>query len=152
MICFRCGSQVEDTATECANCGQDLGAPRRVTRTVTSFRALELRRKRASSVGDDRPYAVNDWIGNRYEISDLLGRGALGVVYRAVERETGLDVALKAMHPALFANDLESQEFVDSFRRLGGHDAPDILRVVPVRDEERLLARSRFVPGVSLEK
>ena len=41
---------------------------------------------------------------------------------------------------------------MDSFRRLGGHDAPDVLRVVPIRDQDRLLARSRFVTGLSLRK
>ena len=81
MICFRCGSEVADTSVKCSNCGQALGAPRRVTRTITSFRAIELRRQRASELTAARPYAVGDWIDERYEILDLVGQGPLGLVY-----------------------------------------------------------------------
>ena len=152
MICFRCGSQVEDKATQCGNCGQDLGTPRKVTRTIASFKAIELRRQRAADGQGERPFGVGDWIDDRYVILDLVGTGPLGLVYRAREQETGLDVALKAIHPTLLPTPQAAQEFVDAFRRLGGHDAPDVLRVVPVRAQDRVLARSRFISGLSLRK
>ncbi|MGC6417229.1 MAG: protein kinase domain-containing protein [Bradymonadia bacterium] len=152
MICFRCGSQVEDKATQCGNCGQDLGTPRKVTRTIASFKAIELRRQRAADGQGERPFGVGDWIDDRYVILDLVGTGPLGLVYRAREQETGLDVALKAIHPTLLPTPQATQEFVDAFRRLGGHDAPDVLRVVPVRAQDRVLARSRFISGLSLRK
>gem|GEM_PF-2012410 len=152
MICFRCGSKVADNAAVCTNCGQNLGTPRRVTRTITSFKAIEMRRKRASETLSERPYAVGDWIDERYVILDLVGSGPIGLVYRAREQETGLDVALKAIRPNLLSEPQAVQDFLDSFRRLGGHDAPDVLRVVPLRDQERVLARSRFITGLSLRK
>ncbi|MEE2755792.1 MAG: SUMF1/EgtB/PvdO family nonheme iron enzyme [Myxococcota bacterium] len=152
MICFRCGSKVIGNAAVCTNCGQNLGTPRRVTRTITSFKAIEMRRKRASETLSERPYAVGDWIDERYVILDLVGSGPIGLVYRAREQETGLDVALKAIRPELLGEPQLIQDFLDSFRRLGGHDAPDVLRVVPLRDQERVLARSRFITGLSLRK
>ncbi len=53
-----------------------------------------MRRQRASELAPERPYAVGDWIDERYEILDLVGQGPLGLIYRAREQETGLDVAL----------------------------------------------------------
>ena len=59
-----------------------------------------------------------------YEIEEEIGRGAMGVVYRARQRSLGREVALKVL-PDAFASD---ERFVARFRR------------------EATLA-SRFVPG-----
>ena len=43
-------------------------------------------------------------VGNRYELLNVLGKGGHGVVYRARDRETGADVAIKFLHDT-FAED-----------------------------------------------
>jgi hypothetical protein len=40
-------------------------------------------------------------IADRYEVRDEVGRGAMGVVYRAFDRQRGADIALKVLHPPL---------------------------------------------------
>ncbi len=129
-----------------------MGATRKVRRTVTAFRALDLRRQRAQELSEGQGYSVGDSIDGRYEILDVVGRGPLGTVYRASEAETGLVVALKAIHPQVASADADGETFADAFARIGRHDSPDVLRVIPLRDGERLLVRSRFITGLSLRK
>jgi serine/threonine protein kinase len=52
-----------------------------------------------------------DVFEDRFEILEQLGSGAMGVVYRATDRETGVDVALKLMHPALSEDEKALRRF-----------------------------------------
>jgi serine/threonine-protein kinase len=47
-----------------------------------------------------------------YEIVEELGRGGMGVVYRALRPSDGLDVAIKTIHPAVVAGEREVQRFL----------------------------------------
>ncbi len=51
------------------------------------------------------PLAAGVLIDGRFEVVSLLGRGAVGEVYRARDRRRGKDVALKLLSKALAAND-----------------------------------------------
>ena len=50
-----------------------------------------------------------------YEVIDEIGRGGMAIVYRAIERESGREVAIKVL-PAQFAFD---ESFVERFQREG---------------------------------
>jgi serine/threonine protein kinase len=41
-----------------------------------------------------------DVAGGRYELGPELGRGGMGTVYRARDRQTGVDVAVKVLRVA----------------------------------------------------
>ncbi len=45
--------------------------------------------------------AVGDTFARNFEVLDVLGTGSMGVVYRALQKSSGDQVALKLMHPVL---------------------------------------------------
>ncbi len=93
---------------------------------------------RANSLSDaalDRLRAVldePDLSGTRYELRESLGRGGMGTVWRAFDRELARDVALKVLdEPCPEAAAAVSQRLLDEARVLARLEHPGI---VPVHD------------------
>jgi eukaryotic-like serine/threonine-protein kinase len=57
-------------------------------------------------------------LGRRYKVQSVLGAGAYGCVYLAVDRHRKQQVAVKALDPALTDNAPEVQRFLDDYRAL----------------------------------
>lgn len=66
-------------------------------------------------------------IADRFELSDRAGVGAMGAVYRAIDRESGLPVAVKLMHPG---NESRIQRFMLEARVLAKLRHPGIVRYI----------------------
>ena len=78
IICPQCHSVNEAQNTRCATCGAALGS---------------------EAVSDHDPY-VGRLLADRFELASRVGSGELGVVYRGVDKTTGLEVAVKILlHP-----------------------------------------------------
>ncbi|MGK0361626.1 MAG: serine/threonine protein kinase [Bradymonadia bacterium] len=154
MICFRCGSEVPDDSPQCPNCGQRFGNNRRkFTATTTSFRALEKRRARAARATDELPFVVGDVINGRYEIRDLIGRGPLGVIYRVLDQEIELDVALKVMHAEVLPDDTARANFADSVRRMRKLSQQNIVRLYEHDEAKgRAFYTMQLLEGLTLRK
>jgi serine/threonine protein kinase len=76
-------------------------------------------------------------IGERYELQDFLGEGGMGRVYRAVDLQTDVPVAVKLLKPEVMVS---SPEQVERFRReaeaLYQLDHPNIVRVLDTLSHE----------------
>ncbi|MEO1164704.1 MAG: tetratricopeptide repeat protein [Chloroflexota bacterium] len=76
-------------------------------------------------------------IGARYETDTIIGKGGMGVVYRAYDRLIGSDVALKQIHinpddlifNSTSAADDANQALINEFRILAGLRHPNIISV-----------------------
>jgi eukaryotic-like serine/threonine-protein kinase len=69
---------------------------------------------------------------NRYEIRSLIGRGAMGEVYRAHDRRIGRDVAVKIL-PEAFGSDPERvRRFEQEARAAGSLNHPNIVAIFDV--------------------
>ncbi|MDX1546271.1 MAG: serine/threonine-protein kinase [Rhodothermales bacterium] len=98
------------------------------------------------------PIAIGQRVG-RYEIVDVLGKGGMGVVYRA--HDTGLHrtVAIKTIAPALAAD----AEFVDrqwkEARTMARLEHPHIVHIHNIEETPQgLLIIMEYVDGVTLKE
>ena len=95
MLCYRCGSHVNDEADKCWNCGSDLS--RRKKDPTRELTALPRTGSRVFSV----VYKAGDLIADRYRVLDIVGSGGAGVVYRARDQQLDADIAVKVINGKL---------------------------------------------------
>jgi serine/threonine protein kinase len=89
-----------------------------------------------------------------YQVEELLGRGGMGVVYRAVDQRPGTrgrKVALKILAPELSADDRFRQRFERESQIAASIDHPNIVPVYEAGDVDGLLyIAMRYVEGEDL--
>jgi eukaryotic-like serine/threonine-protein kinase len=75
--------------------------------------ATGLRKKLNPALLVGLPYREGDVMAGRYQVKDAVGVGPLGFVLRAADRELGIDVSVKLIHPRF----VQTGEEREAFRR-----------------------------------
>ena len=91
----------------------------------------------------------------RYEIVAELGRGAMGVVYKATDPVLGRGVAIKTINMALERDGIENYEarFYQEARAAGGLSHPNIITIYDVgKNGDIAYMAMEFVEGVELRE
>jgi serine/threonine-protein kinase len=89
----------------------------------------------------------------RYRLVEPAGRGGSAEVWRALDETTGDEVAVKRLHPVVFADEAGRRRLRREFDTLRTLDEPHIVRVRDLRFGEREAALVLdFVPGESLAR
>ncbi len=127
MLCYRCGSHVPDGSEACSNCGQRFDTGLRGKTGQYRRRPLDI------EAGGIKPGEV---LAGRYEIRGALGSGPIGVVFRALDREVDVEVALKIIHPNLLQSVDERNEFLKSLKGAKRLSHPNLVRVYDVGQVE----------------
>ena len=87
-----------------------------------------------------------------YRIEEVLGRGGMGTVYRAVDVALDKPVALKVMAPRLADDDTFLERFRSEARALARLDAPGIVRVLALRETDAgVFIVMEYVEGDTLD-
>ncbi len=97
--------------------------------------------------------AVEDALGKRYSIEAELGRGGMGVVYKAHDTQLDRPVALKFLGSLLDGNEEYRQRFIREARAAAKVSHPNIVSVYDVSPEEgRSYIAMEYVDGPNLHR
>jgi hypothetical protein len=86
-----------------------------------------------------------------YRVLELVGRGGMGAVYRAVDPALGRTVALKVMLPRLAGNEVARQRFLREARAVAAIRHDHVVTVYQVGDAGYPFYAMEFLTGRSLE-
>ena len=87
----------------------------------------------------------------RYQILSELGRGGMGVVYKAKDKMLGRVVAVKRLHKA--DNQILIDRFLSEAKSIAALNHPNIIQIYDIgQDSEGLYITTEFVDGTDLEK
>ena len=86
-----------------------------------------------------------------YQIEEIIGRGGMGVVYRAEHLRLGRKVALKVVAPQIAREEKFRERFLRESRTAGTLDHPNVVPMYDAGEAEGVLyIAMRFVDGVDL--
>lgn len=90
-------------------------------------------------------------VAGRYEVQAVIGKRPLGWVYRAREREVGVEVALRSMGTDVLPDETTRQAFVHKVARARAFSHPNLVRVFGVYPtSEEVVVAVQWAPGQTL--
>ena len=126
---------------------------------AAEFAALQKKLRRQTNPGfgiaDNRPsaYNVGEVVCERYEITDVIGGGGLGMVYKALDQEVEVDVALKVIDGDYLPDAAARERFLGEMQRLRELVHGNVVRYFDVdEDDGRCFYVTQFLEGLSLRK
>ncbi len=151
MLCYRCGSHVQDGSEKCWNCDTKLAGASKSAGGATLEELRERQRTKTRLSG--AIYKVGDVLANRYKVKDIAGSGGAGVVYRTHDQDIDVDVALKVVNAKLLQTPEERKLFSREIKTAKKLSHQNIVRIYDEgKDADRAFFTMQFLEGLSLRK
>ncbi len=107
----------------------------------------------APSPGATDEMRVGAVLANRYEVVSVLGRGGMGVVYRARDRELNEEVALKAIRQELLSDAVAAERFKSEIRLARRISHRNVVRTHDLGESEGVLfVTMEYVDGIDVRE
>lgn len=149
MLCYRCGSHVPDGTEACGTCGQKFALglkPGPIAGFGTGTR-------RHLIAVETAPYKVGDVIAGRYEIRENIGAGPVGWIFKCIDRDIDVDVALKVVSPRLLQVADERRALSRELRTVRRISHANVVRVYEDgEDGDRLFFTMQYLEGLTLRR
>ncbi len=142
MKCSKCQFDNPDATNFCGKCGMSLAAEARMAESLTKTLSTPL------------PVITKDkLIAGKYRIIEEIGRGGMGVVYKAEDLKLKRRVALKFLPPHLMDSPDLKERFLIEAQAAAALNHPNICVIHEVgEDEERSFIAMEFVEGETLRE
>jgi serine/threonine protein kinase len=99
------------------------------------------------------PTSIGSTIAGKYKILDELGRGGMGIVYKAEDTKLHRTVALKFLPPEMERDPITHKRFIREAQAAAALDHPNICTVYEVEEAEgKTYIAMAYVEGQSLKK
>ena len=106
-----------------------------------------------TTLGGARGLTVGHLVADRYEVVEELGRGGMGRVYRARDREILEDVALKVLNPEIADNETAMERFRNELKAARRISHRNVCRVYDLsRDGRTYFLSMEYIPGEDLKR
>jgi serine/threonine protein kinase len=147
-----------DTATHCPECGKPLptDSPQQVCPACLMAQAFASRTEPAGATAhpDPSPPPSPEEIADKFplfEITECLGRGGMGVVYKARQKSLNRWVAIKILAPERVGDEKFAERFTREARTLAQLNHPNIVTVYDHGETDGLFyIVMEYVDGVNL--
>ncbi|MFX0199401.1 MAG: protein kinase [Candidatus Hodarchaeota archaeon] len=140
--CPKCQADMSDDSRFCSKCGTPIHPSEEIfiSQTRTILRPME----------ELRPGTE---LADKYKIEEVVGRGGMGIVYKAEDTKLKRRVALKFLPPELTRDEEARTRFVLEAQAAAGLSHPNICTIHEINEEEgRSFIAMEYVEGQSLRE
>ncbi len=142
MICPKCQTENLDDSRFCSKCGTPVHPSEEIfasrTRTI---------------LGPMKELLPGTTLAGKYKIIEVLGRGGMGIVYKAEDTQLKRSVALKFLPPELVQDEEVRERFVLEARAAAALSHRNICTIHEIDEEEgRSFISMEYVEGQSLKE